>query len=176
MAKGSGAISIMGQRLYNTAHRRIGGYVDKIGQSTNAAVYLEGEYAFTDRLSVAAGIPFVFSKVTAKTAPPYPIQPPPWDMCHCWNSAFQDFGFTLRYNIKNDAFALTPSVSYGQPSHDYEFYGEAVPGRRLKEVRFAVDAGQRLDVLSEKLSAQGRYSYAVVERPIDIPINRSNAS
>jgi len=99
----------------------------------------------------------------------------PWDACHCWQSGFQDFGFTARYNVMNDDFALTPSVSYGMPSHDYEFRGEAVLGRNLNEVLFAVDAGKRLDVLSQSLSVQGRYSYAVVERPIDIPNNRSNA-
>ena len=42
--------------------------------------------------------------------------------------------------------------------------GEAVVGRNLREVRIAVDAGQRLDAISPKLSVQGRYSYAFVER------------
>jgi hypothetical protein len=37
-------------------------------------------------------------------------------------------------------------------------------------VQFSIDAGGRLDAISEKLSVQVRYSYAVVERPIDIPI------
>jgi hypothetical protein len=61
------------------------------------------------------------------------------------------------------------------PSHNYEFRGEAVVGRNLKEVQFSVDAGRRLGVISEKMSVQGRYSYAIVERPIEIPNNRSNA-
>ena len=41
----------------------------------------------------------------------------------------------------------------------------------------AVDVGQRLDVISPKLSVQGRYSYAFVEQVLDdVPINRSNAA
>jgi hypothetical protein len=175
LPKGTGTISLMHQRLYNTGHRRIGGYLDEGGQSTNMALYIEGEYAFTDRLSVSAGIPYVFAKSTARNPPPFPIPVLASDACHCWQSDWQDFGFTARYNVFNGAFALTPSVSYGVPSHDYEFRGEAVVGRDLKEVQFSVDVGRRLDAISENLSVQGRYSYAVVERPIDIPNNRSNA-
>jgi hypothetical protein len=42
-------------------------------------------------------------------------------------------------------------------------------------VQFSVDAGRRLGAISEKMSIQDRYGYAIVERPIDIPNNRSNA-
>jgi hypothetical protein len=175
LPKGSGTISLMHQRLYNTGHRRIGGLLAEVGQSTNTALYVEGEYALTDRLSVSAGIPYVFAKYTARNLPPPPIPVLPWDVCHCWQSDWQDFGFTARYNVFNGAFALTPSVSFGVPSHDYQFRGEAVVGRNLKDVQFSVDVGRRLDSISEDLSVQGRYSYAIVERPIDVPNNRSNA-
>ena len=50
-------------------------------------------------------------------------------------------------------------------------------GQRLKELRISVDAGQRLDAISPRLSVQGRYSYAFVERVLDdVPNNRSNAT
>ena len=49
-------------------------------------------------------------------------------------------------------------------------------GRNLKEVRIEIGAGQRLDRVLRNLSVQGRYSYAFVERAIDIPNNRSNAT
>jgi hypothetical protein len=62
------------------------------------------------------------------------------------------------------------------PSHDYNFRGEAVVGRNLKELRIALDAGLRLDRISPKLSVQGRYSYTFVEQVLDIPNNRSNAA
>jgi hypothetical protein len=83
---------------------------------------------------------------------------------------------TARHNLLNGSFALTPSISVGIPSHDYQFRGEAALGRNLKEVRLAVDAGRRLDAISSKLSIQGRYSYAFVERVLDVPNNRSNAT
>ncbi len=110
-------------------------FLAKVGQSTNMAVYVEGEYAFTDRLSVSAGLPYVFAKYTARNLPPPPIPVLSWDACHCWQSGFQDFAFSARYNVFNGGFALTPSVSFGTPSHNYEFRGEAVVGRNLKELR-----------------------------------------
>ena len=176
---GVGSVTLSYQRITNTGHRRSNGFLAEVGQSLNMGLYLEAEYAVTNRLSLAAGLPYVFAKYTAPKPPPPPIPIFPWDQCHCWQSGWQDWGFTARYNVvtaDNGAFALTPSVSVGLPSHGYEFRGESVLGRHLKEVRIAVDAGQRLDRISRNLSVQGRYSYAFVERVIGIPNNRSNAS
>ena len=58
---------------------------------------------------------------------------------------------------------MTPSVSMGVPTHDYGYFGEAVLGRNLKEFRIPLDAGRRLDAISDRLSVSGRYSYAIVE-------------
>jgi hypothetical protein len=129
----------------------------------------------TDRFSISAGLPYAFAKYTAAVPPAPPIPCPPVDQCHCWNSGWQDFGLTTRYNVVGGAFALTPSLSVGVPSRAYDYAGEAVVGRGLREVRIAVDAGQRLDAISPKLSVHARYSYALVERVIDIPNDRSNA-
>ena len=99
------------------------------------------------------------------------------DDCFCWNHSFQDLGLTARYNLFGrsfEAFALTPSVGYGVPTHDYPVVGEAVVGRNLDELRLAVDSGLRLDAISPRLSVSGRYSYAFVEQVLDLPNNRSN--
>ena len=50
----------------------------------------------------------------------------------------------------------------------------AVVGRRLNELRLAVDAGQRLDGLLPGLSVQAGYRYSFVEQSLDVPNNRSN--
>lgn len=171
---GAGAVTFVFQAIDNTGHRLDDGSLLPEGKSTNVALSVEGEYAVTDRLSVAAGIPYVFSKFRGPANPEALLLPV--DSCHCWQSGWQDFGFTARYNLVNGAFALTPSVSYGVPSHAYDYQGEAVVGRRLQEVRVALDAGRRLDAISQRLSVQGRYSYAFVEQVLDVPNNRSNAS
>ncbi len=69
---------------------------------------------------------------------------------------------------------MTPSISVGVPSHDYSYYGEATLGRNLNEVRIAIDVGGRLDAISSRLSVSGRYSYAFVEKVLELANNRSN--
>src|SRR5580704_16710493 len=59
---GEGAVSFSYQRIDNTGHRLTDGSLLKAGQSVDMSLYIEGGYAFTDRLFVSAGIPFVGSK------------------------------------------------------------------------------------------------------------------
>ena len=66
--------------------------------------------------------------------------------------------------------------AFGSPTNNYNYFGEAVVGRNLNEVRIAVDTGYRLDAISPRLSVSGRYSYAFVEEVLDIANNRSNFS
>ena len=184
---GVGSVTVAVQTVDNDGHLVTDGRFFPEGQSVNNRIDIEVDYAVTDRLSVSAGLPFVFAKyvdplsygspgIAVEDVPAGIIPFPPRDDCRCWQSGWQDVGFTARYNLASGAFALTPSVTVGVPSHDYEFRGEAVVGQRLKEVRITVDAGQRLDAISPRLSVQGRYSYAFVERVLDIPNNRSNAT
>ena len=173
---GLGSVTVATQTIHNTGHTDTDGVFLRIGRSVNTRIDIEADYALTDRLSVSAGLPFVFTRYTDSLPYGPPIPFPARDDCRCWQSGWQDFGFTARYNVINGAFALTPSVTVGVPSHDYEYRGEAVVGQRLKEMRVTVDAGQRLDAISPRLSVQGSYSYAFVERVLDdVPNNRSNA-
>jgi hypothetical protein len=184
---GVGSVTAAVQTINNTGHVDTDGLFLRIGRSVNTRIDIEADYAVTDRFSLSANLPFVFAKyvdpvpygppgIAVGDVPAGTIPFPPRDECRCWQSGWQDFGITARYNLVNGPFALTPSVTVGVPSHDYEFRGEAVVGQRLKEVRIAVDVGQRLDAISPRLSVQGRYSYAFVERVLDISNNRSNAT
>jgi hypothetical protein len=178
LPRGDGAISFTYQRIDNTGHRRTSGLLVPHGRSLDMSLYAEAEYAFTNRLSVTAGLPFVFAKYTDANPPPPPIPFLSNDTCHCWHSGWQDFGITARYNLLGGAsgkFAMTPSVSFGTPSHDYNFRGESALGRNLSEARIGIDAGRRLDVISSRLVVEGGYSYAFVEKVMDISTNRSNA-
>ena len=178
LPRGEGAVSFIYQRIDNTGHRRTNGFLAPRGQSQDMSLYLEAEYAFTDRFSVTAGLPYVFAKYTDPNPPPPPIPFLPEDQCRCWQSGWQDFGMTARYNLFGGAlgaFALTPSVSLGMPSHDYNFRGEAALGRNLREARIAINAGRRLKEITSSLSVQGGYSYAFVERVMGISSNRSDA-
>ncbi|MDO8681580.1 MAG: hypothetical protein Q7R30_23960 [Acidobacteriota bacterium] len=122
------------QTVDNDGHFVTDGSFFAAGQSVNNRIDFDFDYAFTDRLSVTAGLPLIFAKyVDPQPVPPF-VPFLPVDECRCWQSGWQDFGFTARYNLVNGAFALTPSVSVGMPSHDYNFRGEAAVGNHLKEV------------------------------------------
>jgi len=146
--------------------------------TTNVALYVEFDYGLTNRLSISAGIPYVFAKYRGEApAGPAGFLPyPPADACHCVNSSFQDFGFTARYNIfrSRRSSSVTTAVSFGTPSHAYEYAAEAAVGFGLNEFGLGVDAGQRLDRLVPGLSVEGHYLYSLVERSLDIHHNRSN--
>src|SRR5262245_7415132 len=164
-----GVVSFVYQTIDNTGHRLADGFLLKGFDSASRGLLINLDYAVTDRFSFSFGVPYIGSKYIG----PEP-SPLPHDECLCWNHSWQDFGATARYNLVNGPFRLTPSVSFGIPSHDYDYFGEAVVGRNLNETRIAVDAGQRLDAISDRLSVSGTYSYAFVEQVLGLPNNRSN--
>src|SRR5436853_5027960 len=68
-AAGVGSVTLSYQRIVNSGHRLSDGFLAEVGQSLDMGLYLEAEYAFTNRLSVVAGLPYVFGKYTGPTPP-----------------------------------------------------------------------------------------------------------
>ena len=168
-----GAVNFIFQNTDHTGHLLEDGSLLEGFDSVSRGLLVQVDYALTNRFSMTAGIPYIGSKYIGPEPSFFGL---PIDDCNCWSTGLQDLSLTARYNIFNGAFALTPSVSYGFPTHDYPFFGEAVIGRNLKELRVAADAGMRLDAISPRLSVAGRYSYAFVEEVLDLPNDRSNAA
>ena len=167
------------QGINNTGHVLTDGSTIPLGKSRSAAVYVEADYAVTDRLWISAAIPFVFAKYLGPPPPAGMPEPPmvqPDDACYCWQSGIQDLTATVRYNLLSGSTAITPSITFGVPTWDYPYRGEAVVGRNLRELRFGVDAGRRIESISPRLFLAGRYSYALVEEVLQVPNDRSNIS
>ena len=170
---GIGVVSAVYQTIDNTGHRLTDGSMLEGYDSASRGVLFSVDYALTDRFSLSFGIPYIASKYIGPEPSFFGLR---LDDCLCWNHGWQDFGVAARYSLANGAFALTPSVSLGMPTHNYDYLGEAVLGRNLNEVRIAVDAGQRLDAITDKLSVSSQYSYAFVEKVLALANNRSNMS
>ena len=168
---GSGSINVRVSGHRQPMATECGWQLRPSGKSRDASLYFELEYAATDRLVLSAGLPYVFARFIGPP-PPFPMQPV--DACYCWNSGWQDFSFSTRYNLHRGRTGVTPFFTAGMPSHDYVYRGEAVVGMHLREARVGVAAGRRLDAISPRLSVQGSYSYAFVEPVIDVEHNRSN--
>jgi hypothetical protein len=165
-----GAVSIVYQDVANTGHRLYDGSMLRGYDSSSQSLLINFDYAVSDRFSFAFGIPYLASKYSGPEPSLFLL---PLDECHCWNHGWQDFAGTARYTLVNGVVALTPSVSVGTPSHNYEYQGEAVLGLNLNELRIAVDAGHRFAAMP-RLSLSGRYSYAFVENVLDLSVDRSN--
>jgi hypothetical protein len=168
---GIGVVSVVYQSINNTNHRLTDGSLFDGYDSVSRGVLFTIDYAFTDRVSVSVGLPYLGSKYTGPEPSFFGLA---IDDCFCWNHGWQDLGVTARYNIANGAFAFTPSISFGMPTHDYDYFGEAVLGRNLNELRVGFDVGQRLDAISDRLAVSARYTYAFVQKVLDMPNNRSN--
>jgi hypothetical protein len=149
--------------------------------TTNVAIDADVDYGLSNRWSVSASVPYVFAKYRGE--PPDP-NGPAWfvpytkiDSCHCVHSGFQDLGVGAHYNLLKvrRSFSLMTSMTLGEPTHNYEYAGEAVIGFGLTELGLSTDAGARLDSIVRGLSIDGHYGYTIAERALDISHNRSNA-
>lgn len=147
--------------------------------TTNVAIAAEVDYGLTGRWSVSANLPYVFAKYRGDRPSheaaflPYPEV----DSCHCVHGGVQDLGLGVHYNALRlrRSFSLMTSATIGEPTHNYEYAGEAVIGFSLTELGLSADASQRLDFIAPGLSVDGHYGYTIVERALDISHNRSNA-
>ncbi len=175
---GAGSVTLTAQAIDNTGHFVTGGDLLPDGKSRNVSAVVDVDYALTDRLAFSIGLPYVFARYIGPGPTPTPVQSP-LDACRCWHSAWQDASASARYNVVTGTVALTPSMSVGVPSHDYEWQGEAVVGFGLRELRLALDGGVRLDAVSTRLALTSRYQYAFVQDVATLPEvanNRSNGS
>jgi hypothetical protein len=171
---GMGSVTLAWQWVDNTGHRLTDGYYRERGQSVTTSALAELEYGITDRLAVTAGVPFVGAKYTGALPAPSGRSV---DACQCWHSAFQDFGASLRYRFGTNLWAVTPLVRFDVPTHDYNYQGEAVVGRNLRELHVGAAAGLRLTRVVPKLNVQATYLYTFVEQPLpDVPLDRSSGA
>ena len=171
--QGVGSFTFAWQYVDNTGHRLTDGKFRPGGQSITASALAEFDYGVTDRFSATLAIPYVFAKYTGANPPFSGLA---LDSCHCWHSALQDISIGARYRLGGDRWAVTPSVMYERPSHDYPYAGEAVVGRNLQEFQAGVATALKLDEWVPRASVDAGYTYAFVERPLaDVRIDRSNA-
>jgi hypothetical protein len=174
---GTGAVAIVTQALDHHGHVDENGTAIADGKSLNLGIEAAVTYGVTDRVSISVTLPYIFAKYRGPGPPPPFVPFLPVDSCFCVHSAWQDVNAVAQFHPRPRrarAVAVAPFVGLSVPSHDYNHVGEAVVGRHLREIQIGTDGSARLDWLSERLSIDGTYRYAVVERVLDIPNNRSN--
>ena len=172
--EGLGSVTFSWQFVDNTGHRFTDGFLLARGQSQTTSILFEVDYGITDRLAATAGIPYVFAKYTGALPAPSGL---PVDTCQCWHSSFQDLSIAARYRFGDRQWAVTPTLRYTHPSHHYTYLGEAVVGKRLRELQLGVSTALRLRGPLSKAAVQGVYLYSVVQKPIaSVSVNRGNGA
>jgi hypothetical protein len=69
---------------------------------------------------------------------------------------------------------ITPIVRLVLTSHGYEQFAHAAVGRDVREYHIGINLGRRLDPILPRVFLQAQYSYAFVQRILDISPNRSS--
>jgi len=172
-SRGEGSVSIFFQNIDFAGHFFPDGSRRAEFQTRSNNVLFEVGYGVSDRLALNVTLPHVSSKFTDKVHPPFNL---PRNVVDdgSYHGALQDFRVELRYNALRRPFVATPFFAAIIPSHGYQIVGEAAPGRHLREYLVGGYAGRLLNPVLPRAYVHGLYSYAIVEREIDVPLNRSN--
>lgn len=121
---------------------------------------MEVSYGLTDRLTATVGLPFISSRLTGSFPAGVALGPLDDGQYH---GDFQDVRADLRWQIRAQPIALTPVIGVNVPSHHYEVIGEAVPGKRTREVFAGLNVGR---AFGARAYAHARYVYSRVEKVV----------
>jgi hypothetical protein len=173
--KGEGTVAVTYQNYYVTGHFDPRGRKNKNGATHTNAVGMELDYALTDTIGLTVSLPFIASKYTGAASyfvGPFETFPGPLDD-GSYHAAFQDVRIETRRMFVAGPVRITPFVGASFPTHDYETVGEAVPGRRRRELQLGASAGASLDPVLPGVFVHARYAYATAQRIQGFPATRS---
>jgi hypothetical protein len=179
-------------------HINLSGHFDTDGSKLPGSIpsvanlgIVEFEYGLTDKLAFRVGLPFVASKFTGGDDEPGIVElrqiakqlreltPVTEELTSLdtgsYYATFQDFGFTLRYNLLDKGLVVTPLIGATIPSHDYRTVGEAAPGQNRLALHTGVNLGRLLDPVLPRTYVHVRYTYSFVRPVYDLSLNRSTA-
>jgi hypothetical protein len=128
---GHGEVSLIFQYI------RVDGFAGSLGDIPVGEVHTQVlgvhvDYFLTDRLILAAGIPFVRERYLGPfDHDPLALDPPRTNVENVdlgdWNTDFQDFHLGLRYVLTDSPLVIEPYIYAGVPSSDYPFFGRGCP-------------------------------------------------
>ncbi len=131
-------------------------------------------YGLTDRLAVSVALPYILTKYYGTPGQnffPHTISIDDGN----YHGIFQDFRFDVDYQLLRGPVAVAPFFAAVIPSHSYTVFAHSAAGRDLHEYLLGSSFGARLDQLLAGSYVELTYSYAFVERVLDIHHDRSNA-
>ena len=147
-----------------------------IGNTDAHVVMLSGSYAFTDRLTAYASIPWIKKRHTGALPhnPTTDFQSfEPQDLTlvddGSYHSDWQDLYIGIQYLARDERLKLSPFIGYGQPSNDYPFYGHAAVGRNLWHL--PVGVAWSFEPYFEKWYLGGSVAYVFTEKTLGVDVS-----
>jgi hypothetical protein len=174
--RGEGTVSLTYQNYYVTGHFDLQGKKNKNGGTHTKALLAEIDFGVTDSIGLTVRLPFVASKYTGGAmylVRNIPTSPGPLDDGK-YHGAFQDLHVEARRVWWAGRVAFAPMIGVTLPTHAYATHGEAVPGRRRRELQFGASVGADLHRLVPRTAVSARYALATAERQHGFPSVRSN--
>jgi hypothetical protein len=168
--RGEGSLALTLGDYGFSGHFDSDGSRDPFGGTHARSVAVEVIYGITDRLTAGASLPFITTRLSGSFPPGVPLGPLDDGRYH---GDFQDVRADLRLLVRAQPVAVTPVLGVNIPSHRYEVVGEAVPGKRTREVFAGLNVGR---ALGSRAYVHGRYVYSWVEKVVpDVKkLDRSN--
>lgn len=148
----------------------LNGLRDPNSDITTHSLLADLTYGLRDDLSLTVSLPVVRSRFLSTGTPPHPTALDNGE----FHTTVTDLRIDLRYNALNRRnLVITPFVTAVTPSHDYEYFAHAAPGRRVNELQIGSYIGTTVDDLLPGMFVQARYGYGIQERFLDFSHNRS---
>lgn len=148
----------------------LSGVKDPNGRIYTHSLTSDVTFGIRDNLSIGISIPLVGSKFETLGTPPHPTIQDDGK----YHTTFADLRFNLRYNVLTRRnFVLTPYIGAVTPSHAYQYFAHAAPGKRVNELQLGVMAGTTIDKLLPGMFVQGQYGFGLQEKFVDVSRNRS---
>jgi hypothetical protein len=153
-----------------TDEHDLNGLRDKNSDIFTRALLADVTFGVRDNLTITVGLPIVSSKYVSQGTPPHPTIQDNGQ----YHTTVTDLRLDVRYNAFNRRnFVITPFVTTLTPSHGYEYFAHAAPGRRVHELQVGTYVGSTVDNLLPGMFVQGRYGYGFQEQFLDFSHNRS---
>jgi len=166
-AKGTGDFTVIYQNLYTRDHLFGDGSKFDAGSVRLLGLTPILDYGLTDRWGIRLSLPLGAGKYTGPSPHALPIDN------GNYHGTLQDFNLGLRYNARARPLSVTPFFRMAIPVRRYEHFAHSAVGSQLREFRFGVSAGRRLDPVLRNAYFQAGYSFGFAQRIEGIRPKRS---
>jgi hypothetical protein len=160
--KGEGTASILYQYGIERLHAYADGRTKDRGHTFLSGVLVDVDFSLTDKIAVRVAAPYISGKYVGTNGHTL-VRGRPETAVALDNGSFhgslQDFRFDLRYSLSGRALKIVPFFQTTIPSHGYATLGHAAVGLNLREYRFGVNLGRRLNPILPNAFIQGRYAF-----------------